>query len=154
VVHHLVINKLNPLFEQIFIHDSCSCRKGKGTHFGIQRVDRFIRQCSLTNEQYPIRIARYWKLIRNDDLLVLDDFGFRRYDSKEAEILYSLADLRLGSCSTILTSNRPAQDWYGVFPDPVTGGAILDRLVSGAINIIVEKAKSYRKSEQEYFPER
>jgi DNA replication protein DnaC len=91
--------------------------------------------------------------MRNVDLLVLDDFGFRRYDSKESEILYSLADLRLGSCSTILTSNRPAQDWYGVFPDPVIGGAILDRLVSGAIKIIVEKAKSYRKSGKEYFPE-
>ena len=27
--------------------DSYSCRVGKGTHFGIQRIDRFIRQCSL-----------------------------------------------------------------------------------------------------------
>ena len=31
-----------------------------------------------------------------------------------------------------------------VFPDPVIGGAVLDRLVSGAIKIIVEEAKSYR----------
>jgi RNA-directed DNA polymerase len=46
VVHHLIINKLNPLFEKIFIYDSYACRKGRGTHFGIQRVDRFIRQCS------------------------------------------------------------------------------------------------------------
>ncbi len=82
------------------------------------------------------------------DLLVLDDFGFRRYDSKESELLYALADERLGSGSTIITSNRtsnrPPQDWYGVFPDPVIGGAVLDRLVSGAIKIIVEEAKSYR----------
>jgi retron-type reverse transcriptase len=46
VVHHLIINKLTPLFEKTFIHDSYACRTGKGTHFGIQRVDRFIRQCS------------------------------------------------------------------------------------------------------------
>lgn len=46
VVHHLVIGKLNHLFEKQFIHDSYSCRLGKGTHFGIQRVNRFIRQCS------------------------------------------------------------------------------------------------------------
>ncbi len=78
--------------------------------------------------------------------MILDDFGFRKYETKEAELLYALADERLGSGSTVITSNRPAEDWYGVFPDPVIGGAILDRLVSGAIKIIVEQAKSYRKS--------
>ncbi|MCX6280050.1 MAG: RNA-directed DNA polymerase [Bacteroidetes bacterium] len=46
VVHHFVINKLNPLFNQHFIFDSYACRMGKGTHLGIQRVNRFIRQCS------------------------------------------------------------------------------------------------------------
>jgi len=46
IVHHLIIQKLNPIFEQKFIYDSYSCRKGKGTHFGINRVDRFIRRCS------------------------------------------------------------------------------------------------------------
>ena len=47
VVHHLIINKLNPYFECQFIFDSYACRTGKGTHFGIQRIERFIRQCSL-----------------------------------------------------------------------------------------------------------
>jgi len=46
VVHHLIINKLNALFEKEFIGDSYSCRKGKGTHKGIKRLDGFIRQCS------------------------------------------------------------------------------------------------------------
>ena len=31
VVHHLVVSKLNPLFEKAFIHDSYACRVGKGT---------------------------------------------------------------------------------------------------------------------------
>ena len=51
VVHHLIINKLNPLFEKQFIYDSYACRKGKGTHLGIQRVNRFIRQCSQNYSQ-------------------------------------------------------------------------------------------------------
>ncbi len=46
VVHHLIINKLNPLFEKTFISDSYACRTGKGTHLGIQRVNGFIKQCS------------------------------------------------------------------------------------------------------------
>jgi RNA-directed DNA polymerase len=46
VVHHLLYNYLSPIFEKTFIHDSYSCRKGKGTHYGIKRVDHFIRSCS------------------------------------------------------------------------------------------------------------
>jgi len=46
VVHHLIINKLNPFFEKDFITDSYACRIGKGTHYGIKRVDTFIRRCS------------------------------------------------------------------------------------------------------------
>ncbi len=58
IVHHLVIGKLNPLFEKKFILDSYSCRVGKGTHFGIKRVERFIRQCSAnyTKDCYVLKL--------------------------------------------------------------------------------------------------
>ena len=79
------------------------------------------------------------------DLLILDDFAFRKLDQREAEMLYVLAEERLGKASTVLTSNRPPEDWYAIFPDPVVGGAILDRLVSAAIKIITTKGKSYRR---------
>jgi retron-type reverse transcriptase len=46
VVHHLLINRLNPLFEKTFIYDSYACRVGKGTLFGAHRVADFIRRCS------------------------------------------------------------------------------------------------------------
>ncbi len=46
VVHHLIINKLNPLLDRTFIGDSYSCRVGKGTHYAIGRLDHFIRSCS------------------------------------------------------------------------------------------------------------
>ena len=44
IVHHLVIGRLNALFEKNFIYDSYSCRIGKGTHFGVSRATRFIRR--------------------------------------------------------------------------------------------------------------
>jgi DNA replication protein DnaC len=94
---------------------------------------------------YPKRADRIWKRCVSAKLLILDDFGFRRYDAKESELLYELSDERLGKVSTIVTSNRPVEDWYGVFPDPVIGGAILDRLASGAVKLIIERARSYRK---------
>jgi len=78
-------------------------------------------------------------------LLILDDFAFRTYSQRETELLYTLADERLNSGSIIVTSNRPPEDWYAVFPDPVVGGAVMDRLVSSALKFIVTAGRSYRK---------
>jgi hypothetical protein len=46
VVHHLIYNYIYQIFENLFIYDSYSCRKGKGTLFGIKRLNHFIRSCS------------------------------------------------------------------------------------------------------------
>ena len=46
IVYHLLYNWLMPIFEPTFIHDSYSCREGKGTLFGIKRLEHHIRSCS------------------------------------------------------------------------------------------------------------
>jgi hypothetical protein len=46
IIHHLVYNYMSPLFEKLFINDAYSCRKGKGTSYGIKRIDHFVRSCS------------------------------------------------------------------------------------------------------------
>lgn len=43
IVQHLLFDFLDPVFEPTFIFDSYSCRKGKGTLFGIQRMEHFVR---------------------------------------------------------------------------------------------------------------
>jgi len=78
-------------------------------------------------------------------LLILDDFAFRAYSQAETELLYALCDERLSEGSIIVTSNRPPEDWFSVFPDPIVGGAVMDRLVSGAVKLIVTSGRSYRK---------
>jgi hypothetical protein len=35
VLHHALVNVLEPIFERTFIHDSYACRKGKGTHAAV-----------------------------------------------------------------------------------------------------------------------
>ena len=120
------------------------CRRGNDAAFF--KTHKLLEK--LLDTSYPRRVERLWKQCFSVKVLILDDFGFRRYDVEEAELLYELANERLGKGSTIVTSNRPVEDWYGVFPDPVIGGAILDRLVSGAIKIIIERAKSYRRLEK------
>lgn len=46
VVHHLLFNYINPVFDRMFIADSYACRKGKGTLYGIRRLEKHIRSCS------------------------------------------------------------------------------------------------------------
>ncbi len=46
VVHHLIARRLEPVLERVLIHDVYSSRKWKGTHYGISRIDHFMRSCS------------------------------------------------------------------------------------------------------------
>ena len=49
IVHHILMNRLNPYFEKYFINDSYACRTGKGTHAAIQRAAHFVRSVSCNN---------------------------------------------------------------------------------------------------------
>ena len=42
IVHHLVVNAINPYMEKRLIYDCYACRVGKGTHFGINRLRHFM----------------------------------------------------------------------------------------------------------------
>ena len=46
VVHHFLFNQVNPWWDARFIEDNYSCRKGKGTLYGIRRLDHHIRSVS------------------------------------------------------------------------------------------------------------
>lgn len=57
VVHHLLYNRLSPFFERRFICDSYSCRQGKGTLYGIKRLEHHIRSCS-RNYSQPCHVLK------------------------------------------------------------------------------------------------
>ena len=44
IVHHLVMLRLLPIFEEAFINDTYNCRVGKGTDYGIRRVAQFMQE--------------------------------------------------------------------------------------------------------------
>ncbi len=44
VVHHAIVNILEPIYERRFIFDSYACRKGKGTHRAISRAQGYMRR--------------------------------------------------------------------------------------------------------------
>lgn len=88
--------------------------------------------------------TRSWRKLIGHDLLIIDDFAFRRITQSQSEMLYQLVDTCYGNTSIILTSNRALPDWLDVFPDRVIGGAILDRLAHNAHQITL-KGESVRK---------
>ena len=46
IVHHAICNIIEPIFEKVFIFDSCANRTGKGNLFGLRRFDLFKRKVS------------------------------------------------------------------------------------------------------------
>lgn len=44
VVHHVLVEHLESIWEPLFIHDSYACRKGKGVHAGVDRLQTFLRR--------------------------------------------------------------------------------------------------------------
>ena len=58
VVHHLYYNYTSNLFERTFVQDSYSCIKGRGTHYGIKRLQSHIKKASqnYTNDCYVLKL--------------------------------------------------------------------------------------------------
>ncbi len=98
VVHHLIIMKLEDLFEHEFIYDSYSCRKGKGTHFGINRLGKHIRSLSdnYQKETYVLKldIKSYFMSINKNILIAkLHKFICEKYKGEDIEKIIYLCNL-------------------------------------------------------------
>jgi DNA replication protein DnaC len=76
-------------------------------------------------------------------LLIIDDFAMREFTAQQADDVYELIDERSRAGSMILTSNRSAQDWYPLFPNPVVAEGALDRLLGRAHQLVLD-GRSHR----------
>ena len=65
-------------------------------------------------------------------LLVIDDLGMRRLPATAAEDLLELIMRRYERASTLITSNRPVEDWGKLLGDRAAVSALLDRLLHHA----------------------
>lgn len=65
-------------------------------------------------------------------LLVIDDLGMRKLPHTAAEDLLELVMRRYERASTLLTSNRPVDDWGKLLGDTAAVTALLDRLLHHA----------------------
>jgi DNA replication protein DnaC len=77
------------------------------------------------------------------DLLILDDMGLKQLPKRSGEYLFEIIMRRHQLRSTMMTSNRPLEDWGKLLGDVPAATAILDRLLANA-EILQITGKSYR----------
>ncbi len=86
-----------------------------------------------------ITLVKYLK----PDLVCIDDFGMKHSPPKSAEILLELVVRRHQNRSTLMTSNRPIEEWGLLLGDVPSATAIFDRFLEQA-EIIQISGRSYR----------
>ncbi len=100
---------------------------------------------------YEVSIARadgslvaYLKKLAKTDLLVLDDWGLTPLAGQAQHDLLEIVDDRVGTGSTIVTSQLPTAVWHDTVADASVADALLDRLLGSATKIEM-KGESLRK---------
>jgi len=72
---------------------------------------------------------QYMEDIGTVPLLIIDDFGMRKLPHTAAEDLLEIVMRRYERASTMLTSNRPVEDWGKLLGDVAAVSSMLDRLL-------------------------
>ncbi len=97
----------------------------------------------LLRAKQELKLARLLKRLAKYDALILDDLGYVQHNREEMEVLFTLLAERYERGSVMLTSNLPFSKWEGIFKDPMTTAAAIDRLVHHSI-ILELNIQSYR----------
>ena len=84
-------------------------------------------------------LARYLK----PDLLIIDDMGIKALPPRSGEYFFEIIMRRYENRSTLMTSNRPVEEWGKLVGDAPAATAILDRFLHHA-EIIQITGRSYR----------
>ena len=71
----------------------------------------------------------FMELLATVPLLIIDDFGMRKLPLTAAEDLLDIIMRRYERASTVLTSNRPVDDWGKLLSDVAAVSAMLDRML-------------------------
>jgi DNA replication protein DnaC len=90
-----------------------------------------------------LKLSRLIKRYSRYEGMVIDDLGYIRQTREEMEVVFTLLAERYERGSVLLTSNLPFSKWEGIFKDPMTTAAAIDRLVHHSV-IVELNIPSYR----------
>jgi len=110
-------------------------------------VRDFLHDEALGGEEKVLN--RYLK----PDLVIIDDMGMKQLPKRSGEYLFEIIMRRYENRSTMMTSNRPLEDWGKLIGDVPSATAILDRFLHHA-KIITITGKSYRLRNKAEKPEK
>ena len=116
-----------------------ACEHGKTSYF--LTVTDFLENLAIarsTNSYFKFRE----KLVRTD-VLILDDFGMRKFSANEAEDLRDIIEHRSYGKSTLITTQLPLNHWAEVIGDEIILDALIDRLEPPGL-ILKMDGPSYR----------
>jgi DNA replication protein DnaC len=111
-----------------------ACRQGLSALY--LRAPRLFDELSVghADGSFRKRLAAIAKV----DLVLIDDFAIAPMGARERTDLLELLDDRVGTRSTLITSQLPIEHWHDYLGDPTLADAILDRLVHSAHTIPLE----------------
>jgi len=111
VVHHLLVSRLEALYEPRFIHDSYANRRGKGTHAAVDRLQQFQRQLTRNGRRrawfLQLDIRNFFYSIHRPRLLALLRRRLAQARSR-GELTAAEAEALDGLCAVILAADPAA----------------------------------------------
>jgi len=104
-------------------------------------VHDFLKDEAFSQQERTVR--KYLK----PELVIIDDMGLKSLPKHSAEYLLEVVMRRYENRSTIMTSNRPIEEWGKLLGDVPSASAILDRFLHHAQTIAIT-GRSYRLKDQ------
>lgn len=124
-------------FAQNLVHEAA--RKGHEAMF----VEAIVMLGDLIGEQTRSGVEKALKKYAKPKLLAIDEVGYLSYDSRHADLLLRVIQMRHRTCSTVVTTNRPFSEWREMFPNASSVVALVDRLAENCAVVQIE-GDSYR----------
>ena len=91
-------------------------------------------------------LARRLNYYDKPQLLIIDEVGYLSYSNRHADLLFAVISRRHQKRSTLITTNKPFNDWNQIFPNASCVVSLVDRLVHHS-EIISIDAASFRLKE-------
>ena len=106
------------------------------------RMPRLLQELEIAKSDG--RYAKILKTLAKVDLLVIDDWGLKKFVKEQSHDFLEIIEDRHSLRSTLIASQLPMDHWHEIITDPTLADAILDRLVHNAYRITL-KGESMRK---------
>lgn len=104
---------------------NAACRQGLSVVY--VRTPRLFEELRIAHGDGSF--GRRLAALAKTDLLILDDWGLAPLNQAERNDLLEVLDDRVGTRSTLITSQLPDQHWHAYLNDPTLADAILDRIL-------------------------